>query len=41
MPDEKQQQVVGFIRNKQQKEVESMMDDIIFENEEALLELAK
>ena len=41
---EKQQQVVDFVeflRDKQKKELENMMDDIIDENKEALLELAK
>ncbi len=44
LPDDKQKQVVDFVeflRDKQKKELESMMDDIIDENKEALLELAK
>ena len=44
LPEEKKQQVIDFIeflKSKQQKEVEAMMDDIIETNKEALLELAK
>jgi hypothetical protein len=40
----KKQQVIDlieFLQNKQQKELEHMMDGIIVENKEALLELAK
>jgi len=44
LPDEKQKEVIDFVeflRNKQQKELEIMMDDIITENREAFIELAK
>lgn len=44
LPEEKKQQVIDFVeflKNKQQKELEAMMDDIIDRNKEALLELAK
>lgn len=44
LPEEKKQQVVDFVeflKSKQQKELEAMMDDIIDTNKEALLELAK
>lgn len=40
----KKQQVIDFVeflKNKQQKELEAMMDDIIDTNKEALLEIAK
>ncbi|VBB07554.1 Hypothetical protein LUCI_2819 [Lucifera butyrica] len=44
LPEEKKQQVVDFVeflKSKQQKELEAMMDDIIDTNKDALLELAK
>ncbi len=44
LPEDKQKQVVDFVelmRNKHQKEIEAMMDDIITQNREAFLELAK
>ncbi|MGL5511898.1 MAG: DUF2281 domain-containing protein [Sporomusa sp.] len=44
LPEEKKQQVIDFVeflKSKQQKELETMMDDIIETNKEALLELAK
>lgn len=44
LPEEKKQQVIDFVeflKSKQQQELETMMDDIIDNNKEALLELAK
>ncbi|WP_144034090.1 hypothetical protein SPSIL_036040 [Sporomusa silvacetica DSM 10669] len=44
LPEDKKRQVidfVDFINNKQQNELATAMDDIISENKEALLELAK
>lgn len=44
LPEEKQQQVIDFvefIRNKQRKEIENMMDSIITENKPAFMGLAK
>ena len=44
LPADKQQQVIDFVefmRSKQRKEIEAMMDDIIVENKEAFVELAK
>lgn len=44
LPEDKQKQVVDFVefmRIKQRKEIEAMMDDIIAENKEAFVELAK
>lgn len=44
LPEEKKQQVIDFVeflKTKQEKELEAMMDDIIDTNKEALLELAK
>lgn len=44
LPEDKKQQVIDFVeflKSKQQKELEAMMDDIIDTNKEALLELAK
>ena len=44
LPEEKKQQVIDFVeflKSKQKKELETMMDDIIDTNKEALLELAK
>jgi len=44
LPEEKKQQVIDFVeflKSKQQQELETMMDDIIETNKEALLELAK
>lgn len=44
LPEERKQQVIDFVeflKSKQQKELESIMDDIIETNKEALLELAK
>jgi len=44
LPEEKQRQTIDFVeflRNKEQKELEAMMDDVITENKEAFLELAK
>lgn len=43
LPEDKKQQVIDFVeflKSKQQKEMEAMMDDIIETNKEALLELA-
>lgn len=44
LPDDKKQQVldfVEFLQEKQRKEIEQMMDNVIEENKEAFLELAK
>lgn len=43
LPEDKQQVVdfVEFMRNKQRKEIEAIMDDIIADNKEAFVELAK
>lgn len=44
LPEEKKQQVIDFVeflKSKQQKEIEGMIDEIIDTNKEALLELAK
>ncbi|SDF33662.1 DUF2281 domain-containing protein [Sporomusa acidovorans] len=44
LPEDKKQRVVDFVqflKNKQQKEFEVMMDDIIETNKEALLKLDK
>lgn len=44
LPEDKQWQsiyFVDFLRAKEQKELENMMDDVITENKEAFLELAK
>ena len=44
LPEDKQRQTiyfVEFLRAKEQKELENMMDDVITENKEAFLELAK
>ncbi|HML33425.1 DUF2281 domain-containing protein [Sporomusa sphaeroides] len=44
LPEDKKQQVIDFVeflKNKQQQELEAMMDDIIDTNKEALMELAK
>lgn len=44
LPEEKKQQVIDFVeflKSKQQKELEAIMDDFIEINKEALLELAK
>lgn len=44
LSEEKKQQVIDFVeflKNKQQKELEAMMDDVIDTNKEAMLELAK
>jgi len=44
LPEEKKQQVIDFVeflKSKQQKEIEVMIDEIIDTNKEALLELAK
>lgn len=44
LPDDKKQQVldfVEFLQAKQRKEIEQMMDNVIGENKEAFLELAK
>lgn len=44
LPADKQQQVVDFVeflRNRQRKDIENMMDEIITENKEAFVELAK
>lgn len=43
LPEDKQQQIVDFVEfmcNKQRKEMEAMMDDIIAENKEAFVKLA-
>jgi len=42
LPEDKQRQVIDFvefIRSRQRKEVENMMDEIIAENKEAFVEL--
>lgn len=44
LPENKQRQTtdfVDFLRAKEQKELERMMDDVITDNKEAFLELAK
>ena len=44
LPEDKQLQTIDFVeflRAKEQKELENMMDDVITENKEAFLELAK
>ena len=44
MPEDKQLQTIDFVeflRAKEQKELENMMDDVIADNKEAFLELAK
>jgi hypothetical protein len=44
LPEDKKQQVIDFVeflQEKQRKEIEQMMDDVITENKEAFLELAK
>jgi len=44
LPEDKQQQTIDFVeflRAKEQKELEIMMDAVITENKEAFLELAK
>ena len=44
LPEDKQRQTIDFIeflRAKEQKELENMMDDVIADNREAFLELAK
>lgn len=44
LPEDKQQQVIDFVEfmhNKQRKEIEAMMDNIIDDNKEAFVELAK
>ncbi|WP_094602891.1 DUF2281 domain-containing protein [Sporomusa silvacetica] len=44
LPEDKKHQVIDFVEflnNKQQSELVTAMDDIISENKEALLDLAK
>jgi len=44
LSEDKQRQTINFVeflRTKEQKELENMMDDVISENKEAFLELAK
>jgi formate dehydrogenase maturation protein FdhE len=44
LPDEKKRQVIDFVeflRIKERQELEQMMDNIIAENKEAFVELAK
>ena len=44
LPEDKKQQVIDFVeflQEKQRKEIEQMMDNVITENKEAFLELAK
>lgn len=44
LPEEKKHQVIDFVeflKSRQQNELATAMDDIISENKEALLELAK
>ena len=44
LPEDKQRQTIDFVeflRAKEQKELENMMDDVITENKEAFLELSK
>ena len=44
LPEDKKHQVIDFVEflnSKQQNEIETAMDEIINENKEALLELAK
>lgn len=44
LPEDKQQQTIDFVeflRAKEQKQLEDMMDTVITDNKEAFLELAK
>jgi uncharacterized protein YfbU (UPF0304 family) len=44
LPEDKQRQTIDsveFLRAREQKELENMMDDVIIDNKEAFLELAK
>ena len=44
LPEDKQRQTIDFVeflRGKEQKKLENMMDDVIVDNKEAFLELAK
>ncbi len=44
IPEDKQRKTIDFVeflRTKEQKELENMMDDVIADNKETLLELAK
>ncbi|MBP2660626.1 MAG: hypothetical protein H6Q69_3658 [Firmicutes bacterium] len=44
LPEDKQRQIIDFVeflRAREQKELENMMDDVIIDNKEAFLELAK
>lgn len=44
LPEDKQQQTIDFVeflRAKEQKQLEDMMDTVIADNKEAFLELAK
>lgn len=44
LPDEKKRQVIDFVeflRTKERQELEQMMDNIITDNKEAFVELAK
>ena len=44
LPDDKKKQVIDFVeflRSKHRQEIESIMDEIIDENNEAFVELAK
>jgi formate dehydrogenase maturation protein FdhE len=44
LPEDKQRQTIDFVeflRNKEQKKLEDMMDAVIDDNKEAFLELAK
>ena len=44
LPEDKQRQTIDFVeflRAKEQKKLENMMDDVIADNKEAFLELAK
>lgn len=44
LPEDKQQQTIDFVeflRAKEQKQLEDMMDAVITDNKEAFLELAK
>lgn len=44
LPEDKQRQTIDFVEflgAKEQKDLENMMDDVIADNKEAFLELAK
>ena len=44
LPEDKQRQTIDFVeflRNKEQRDLEDMLDTVIVDNKEAFLELAK